>query len=206
MIWYWKIDIVLKRYLVRFDGFWIDDFRLAEDWWKFCFWRYPWSIAEISDGDGYGYGSTIFIVKSEALERQLFLFWESSRMGSILFCFQPGFQAEGGLKSVEFSETVISEKFGFHCTGGWWTSTSTSNKSSTLSWRCTVLVECQSPLVKTLYSPIDFEGMAKFMLDVTFVCVYREGWMTSRKGVWKFVSLTGLQLGFGASCHSLSIW
>ena len=34
-------------------------FRLAEDWWKFCFWRYPWSIAEISDGDGYGYGSTI---------------------------------------------------------------------------------------------------------------------------------------------------
>ena len=41
------------------DGFWTDDFRLAEDWWKFCFWRYSWSIAEISDGDGYGYESTI---------------------------------------------------------------------------------------------------------------------------------------------------
>ena len=34
-------------------------------------------------------------------------------------------------------------------------------------------MERQSLLVKTLYSPIDFEGMAKFMLDVTFVCVYR---------------------------------
>ena len=87
MIWYWKIDIVLKRYLIRFDGFWIDDFRLAEDWWKFCFWRYPWSIAEISDGDGYGYGSTISLWRAKHWKDNWFYFENHPELDQFYLAF-----------------------------------------------------------------------------------------------------------------------
>ena len=66
MIWYWKIDIVLKRYLVRL----MDSELMIFDWLKI--------------GGSFASGDI------------------------------PGVL----LKSVEFSETVISEEFGIHCTGG----------------------------------------------------------------------------------------
>ena len=119
------------------DGFWTDDFRLAEDWWKFCFWRYSWSIAEISDGDGYGYESTISL-------------WRVKH------------------------------------------------------WRDNfVLRIIQNWIDSILRSSWKWIGSNWTFRDSYFGYVYRDEWMTCRKGVWKFMSLTGCLVG--ATCHSLSI-
>ena len=179
MIWYWKIDIVLKRYLIRFDGFWIDDFRLAENWWKFCFWRYPWSIAEISDGDGYGYGSTVSLWRAKHWKDNCFYFLENHpELDQFYLALNRTSKLKVDWNQLNSSDCLWEFNW-FHCTGGWRTSTGNT---------------------------VHLQDNVEDLLDVTFVCVYRVEWMTSRKGVWKFVSLAGLQLGFGASCHSLSIW
>ena len=52
-------------------------------------------------------------------------------------------------------------------------------------------LEYRSLLANTTYSTtFDLEGMAKFILDM-HLSMYREKWMSCRKGVWKFVPLWG---------------
>ena len=53
-----------------------------------------------------------------------------------------------------------------------------------------VLGISKSPGEYDVFYTFDLEGMAKFILDMN-LSMYREKWMSCRKGVWKFVPLWG---------------
>ena len=160
MIWYWKKEIVPKRHLGTVDGFWAGDV----DWLRID--------GSFAHGDVYGVllksalamvmdiNDCLFMM-NEALEGQPF-FWESSRVGAILFYFQSWTTSSWKIllriswflrdSYIFWKLRVFQKSLDFIYAGGWRTSTSTSTKSSTLFRRCAELMEYRSLLANTTSS------------------------------------------------------
>ena len=145
----------------------------------------------------------VFIVEGDALEGQL-CFVDHPELDWFYLDFNLKMDWKENWTSRDSVSFCIAANIGLYFACGWRTSTSTSAKSRTSFWRYTGLIDVNVCWwMQNLLHLFGIEGMAKFILDVK-LNMYREKWMSCRKGVWKFVSFTGVQLGIGATWPSLS--
>ena len=118
---------------------------------------------------------------NEALEGQPF-FWESSRVGAILFYFQSWTTSSWKIllriswllrdSYIFWKLRVFQKSLDFIYAGGWRTSTSTSTKSSTLFRRCAELMEYRSLLANTTSStPMTLKVCRSSYWMWTLVCM-----------------------------------
>ena len=161
MIWYWRKEIVPKRYLGTVDGFWAGDV----DWLRID--------RSFAHGDVYGVllksalamvmdMNRLFIYDERSVGGTTVFFWESSRAGAILFYFQSWTTSSWKIllriswflrdSYIFWKLRVFQKSLDFIYAGGWRTSTSTSTKSSTLFRRCAEMMEYRSVLANTTSS------------------------------------------------------
>ena len=183
MIWYWKKEIVPKRHLGTVDGFWAGDV----DWLRID--------GSFAHGDVYGVllksalamvmdMNRLFIYDERSV-RGTTVFWESSRVGAILFYFQSWTTSSWKIllriswflrDSYIFLETsCISEEFRLHLR--WWVKNiykhfnKVFNIISKMCWNDGI---SKSIGEYNVFYTSDIEGMSKFMLDVNFKYVCKE--------------------------------